>query len=155
MKKPRAGLALVLSLALGQVIAPFAQGQYDKYLTAADVERATGRKGVRQVPRGSAAGAAGDVNFADDSGELILMVQFADGKNFAGLKAKYAKGAVGGLGDQAIEGASMPDMPDNLVAFTKGTRCVVLTAFGDFVNKKVYLSTDQLTSLARVIASRP
>ncbi len=145
--------AVLVCVILGQALPAAAQGAYDKYLSAADVEKASG-KGVRLIPRGSAAGAGGDLNFADDSGEPILMVQFADAKNFAGVKAKYGKGAVPGVGDQAIEGGSMPGMPDNLVAFTKGTHCVVLTAFGDFVGKKLYLTIDQLTSLAKVIASR-
>ncbi len=154
MKKTHGVWVIFLSLCLSAVVTPLAQGQYEKYLTASDVERASGIKGVRQIPRGSVAGAGGDLNFTDDSGELILMVQFADAKDFAGLKANYAKGAVGGVGDQAIQGASMPGMPDNLLAFTKGTRLVVLTAFGDFVNKKTYLTIDQLTTLGRSIAAR-
>ncbi len=147
-------LGILLCLSPGQASTVFAQGSYEKYLAPADVERAAGLKGVRLVPRGSAPGAGGDLNFADDSGELVLMVQFAEARNFAGLKSKYGKAAVSGVGDQAVQGASMPGMPDNLLAFTKGTRCVVLTAFGDFVNKKVYLTIDQLTSLGKVIASR-
>jgi hypothetical protein len=82
------------------------------------------------------------------------MVQFAGTGNFAGFKNKYGKAPVSGVGDQAVQGASMPGMPDNLLAFTRGTHCVVLTAFGDFVSHKVYLTVDQLTALGKVIASR-
>ncbi len=147
-------LTILLYLGLGQALTAFAQSPYEKYLPVADVERITGQKGVRLIARGSAAGAGGDLNFANDAGELVLMVQFADAKNFAGFKNQYGKAAVSGVGDQAIQGGSMPGMPDNLLAFTKGSRCVVLTAFGDFVTKKVYLTIDQLTSLGKVIASR-
>lgn len=154
MKKAHCVWIVLLCVILAPVVPATAQGAYDKYLSAADVEKAGGTKGVRLVARGSVAGAGGDLNFADDSGELILMVQFADAKSFAGLKGKYAKGAVAGVGDQAIQGGSMPGMPDNLVAFTKGPRCVVLTAFGDFINKKVYLTIEELTSLAKTIAAR-
>ncbi len=154
MKRAHCVFAVLLCVGLCQALPVRAQGAYDKYLSAADVEKATGLSGIRLIPRGSAAGAGGDLNFANDAGDLILMVQFAEARNFAGLKAKYGKGAVAGVGDQAIEGGSMPGMPDNLVAFTKGTHCVVLTAFGDFVNKKVYLTIDQLTALAKTIASR-
>ena len=154
MKKAFWVLGILLCLSLGQALTAFAQGSYEKYLTAADVEKVTGVRGVRIIPRGSAAGAGGDLNFADDAGELVLMVQFADARSFAGFKSKYGKTAVSGVGDQAIQGGSMPGMPDNLLAFTKGTHCVVLTAFGDFVTKKVYLTVDQLTSLGKVIASR-
>ena len=146
------GICLYLSLCLATMA--WAQNPYEKYLTGADVEKATGMKGISLVPRGSIAGAAGDLNFADASGELILMVQFTDAKNFAGFKSKFAKGAVSGVGSEAIQGAAMPGMPDNLLAFVKGTHCVVLTAFGDFIKKKVYLTMDQLTALGKLIASR-
>ncbi len=151
MKKLSCVLAIIICGTVGVTL--LAQG-YDKYLTPGDVEKATGLKGVTPVPRGSAAGAGGDLNFANAAGDLMLMVQFADAKNFAGVKAKYGKAAVSGIGDQATAGASMPGMGDNMIAFTKGAHCVVLTAFGDFVNKKVYLTMDQLTAVAKVIASR-
>ncbi len=151
MKKSSWVLAILISATVALTV--LAQG-YDKYLTPADVEKATGLKGVTSVARGSTAGAGGDLNFANAAGDLILMVQFADAKNFAGVKAKYGKAAVSGLGDQATAGASMPGMGDNMVAFTKGAHCVVLTAFGDFVNKKVYLTVDQLTAVGKLIASR-
>jgi hypothetical protein len=154
MRKSSYAFGICLCLSFGMALTAFAQNPYEKYLTGPDVEKVTGMKGVKLTPRGSAAGAGGDLNFADASGELILMVQFTDTKNFGGFKNKYAKGAVSGVGDQAIQGAAMPGMPDNLLAFTKGTRCVVLTAFGDFIKKKVYLTVDQLTALGKLIASR-
>ncbi len=147
-------LSILLFLSLGRASIVFAQGSYEKYLSVADVQKTTGLRGVRLIARGSAPGAGGDLNFADDAGELVLMVQFADARNFASFKNQYGKAAVSGVGDQAIQGGSMPGMPDNLLAFTRGSRCVVLTAFGDFVTKKVYLSIDQLTALGKVIASR-
>jgi hypothetical protein len=154
MKKICLVLGALLYLNLGPALTALAQSPFEKYLTGADIEKATGMKGIKPIPRGSAAGAGGDLNFTDGSGELILMIQFADVKNFAGFKSKYAKGAVSGVGEQAIQGGSMPGMADNLLAFTKGAHCVVLTAFGDFINKKVYLTIDQLTALGKLIASR-
>ncbi len=154
MRKRHRVTGILLSFTLGCASIAFAQGAYEKYVTAADVEKATGMKGVALIPRGSAAGAGGDLNFADDAGELILMVQFADAKNFASFKTKYGKSAVSGVGDQAVEGGSMPGMPDNLLVFTKGAHCIVLTSFGDFVTKRLYLTIDQLTSLGKVIAAR-
>jgi len=141
-------------LSLGLALTAFAQSPYERYLTGADVEKATGIKEISLIPRGSVAGAGGDLNFADASGEVILMVQFTDAKNYAGFKAKYAKGAAAGVGDEAILGAIMPGITDNLLAFKKGTHCVVLTAFADFIKKKVYLTVDQLTALGKLIASR-
>ena len=143
-----------LCLRLGLAVTSLAQDPNEKLLTAADVERVTGMKGIKLVPRGSVAGASGDLNFTDSSGELILMVQFAEARNYAGFKAKYAKGAAVGIGDEAAMGAMIPGMSDNLLAFKKGTRCVILTAFADFVKQKVYLTADQLTALGKLIASR-
>jgi hypothetical protein len=143
-------LCLILCLAANAL----AQEPNEKYLTASDMEKATGLKGINLVPRGSVAGAGGDLNFTDSSGELILMVQFTDARSYAGFKAKYAKGTAAGIGDEAVMGAIVPGMAENLLAFRKGAHCVVLTAFADFVNQRVYLTVDQLTALGRLIASR-
>jgi hypothetical protein len=154
MKKTCRMMRIGLFFIAGLVLVAFAQSQYAKYLTGDDIDKVTGMKGVKLIPRGAVAGAGGDLNFVDASGELILMVQFTDAKNFGGFKNKYTKGTVSGVGDQAIQGAAMPGMPDNLLAFTKGTHCVVLTAFGDFIRKKVYLTVDQLIALGKLITSR-
>ncbi len=143
---------LYLSFALA--VTAFAQNPNEKYLTGADIDKVAGIKGAKLVPRGSAAGASGDLNFADASGELILMVQFTDAKNYESFKNKFPKGAVNGVGDRAVEGANVPGMPPNLLVFTKGTHCVALTAFGDFAKMKLYLTIDQLAALGKLIASR-
>ena len=83
----RAGLGLLLGCCLA--LAAFAQSPDDKYLTGADVDKAVGMKGVKLIPRGSVAGAGGDLNFADASGELILMVQFTDAKSYEAYQKKY------------------------------------------------------------------
>lgn len=154
MRKSSCVFGICLCLCSGLVLAAFAQNPNEKYLTGADIEKVTGMKGVKLIPRGSAAGAAGDLNFADASGELVLMVQLADAKNYDGIQKKYPKGAVSGVGDQATRGAMMPGMSDNLLAFTKGGHCVILTAFGDFIKNKLYLQIDQLIALGKLIASR-
>lgn len=154
MRKSYRLLVLCVCLYFGPALNAWAQNPYEKYLTGADIEKVISMKGVNLIPRGSVAGAGGDLNFVNASGEIILMVQFTEAKNFGGFKDKYAKGAVSGVGDQAVQGSAMPGMPDNLLAFTKGTHCVVLTAFADFIKKKVYLNVDQLTALGKLIASR-
>jgi hypothetical protein len=147
-------LGICFCLNFGLVPVVVAQAPVEKYLAATDIEKVTGMKGVRLIPRGSVAGASGDLNFADASGELVLMVQFTEARNYAGFKSKYAKGAIAGVGEEAIQGAIMPGMPANLLAFRKGTHCVVLTAFADFVKNRVYMTMDQLTELGKLIASR-
>ncbi len=154
MRKSFYTFGICLYLSFGLATAAWAQNPNEKYLTGADIEKVTGMKGITLIARGSVPGAGGDLNFADASGELILMAQFTDAKNFAGFKNKYPNGAVNGVGAEAVQGAAMPGMPDNLLAFTKGTRRVVLTSFGDFIKKKVYLTVDQLTALGKLIASR-
>lgn len=154
MNKLRYTIGLCMSLSFAIAMAAFAQGVAEKYLTGADIEKVAGMKGVKLIPRGSVSGAGGDLNFADASGELILMVQTTDAKNYAGFKSKYAKTPVSGVGDEAIQGAVMPGLPPNLLAFRKGAQCVVLTAFADFVKNRVYLTMDQLTELGKLITSR-
>jgi len=154
MRKSFCAFAVSLCLIIGLAFFAFAQSPYEKYLTGADVDKVIGMKAVKLIPRMSVAGAGGDLNFADASGELILMVQFTDAKSYEGFKSKYAKGAVSGVGEQAIQGAVMPGMPPNLLVFMKGTHCVALTAFADFAKNKVYLTMDQLTALGKLIASR-
>ncbi len=154
MRKSPFGLCVCLCLGGCLAVAAFAQNPNEKYLTGADVDRVAGMKGVKLIPRMSVPGAGGDLNFADAAGELILMVQITDARNFDGFKKKYEKAAIAGVGDQAFQGAIMPGMPDNLLAFTKGSRCCVLTAFGDFAKNRIYLKIDQLAALAKVIASR-
>lgn len=128
---------------------------YEKYLTAADVEGISGLKGVKSIPRNPQIGAGGDLNFSTADDKLIVMVQIVDQNNYEGYKKYFFKSAIDGLGDQAMKGATLQNRPENLVAFTKGNKCVALTVF---VNKddfsKNMLSIEQTSELAKTIASR-
>ncbi len=125
------------------------------YLTAADVEKVSGIKGVISVPRNPNKGAGGDLNFATSDSNLIVMVQIVGESFYGGYKQYYFKSAVQGLGDEAMEGATISGLPVNLVAFRKGPKCVALTVY---VNKddfrKNMLSPEQIISLAKIIESR-
>ena len=131
------------------------QKQSADYITAADVEKVSGFKGVIFVPRNPRIGAGGDLNFATSDSNLIVMVQIVGESFYAGYKQYYFKSAVQGLGDEAMQGATIKGLPVNLVAFRKGPKCVALTVF---VNKnnfsKNMLSPEQIVSLAKVIESR-
>jgi len=131
-------------------------GSFDNYLKTSDLEKATGLKGVKSIAKGSAAGAGGDLNFTTADGTLIVMIQVVGKSNYAGYKKMFFKADMKGLGDQAMEGATVPKQPSNLVAFTKGTECVALMAFGDAASggSKFMLTIAQLTELAKIIASR-
>jgi hypothetical protein len=70
----------------GQTAKP-APSAYEKLLTAADVESATGIKGVKRVASGSVEGAAGDLNFVQADGTMLLMVEFGDDKVFQDVES--------------------------------------------------------------------
>jgi hypothetical protein len=129
---------------------------YASYLTPADVEKVTGRAGMKSIPRNSVSGAGGDLNFTTSDDELALMVQIVAKNNFAQFKQAYFKSAVAGVGDEAFQGGTIASYPPNLVVFAKGETCVALLAFGDAKADKPanLLTTDQMTELAKVIASR-
>ncbi len=131
-------------------------GPFDNHLKISDVEKATGLKGVKSVAKGSATGAGGDLNFATADGNLALMVQIVDKSQYVGFKQYFFKADLNGVGDQAMVGGTVPKSPSNLVVFTKGSRCVALTAFADPASygKKFMLTVAQLTDLAKTIASR-
>ncbi len=129
---------------------------YAGYLTAADVERVTGRPGMKAIDRDPSVGAGGDLNFATRNDETALMVQIVDKSYYAGFKEPYFKSALPGIGDEAFEGGTLPGYPPNIVVFAKGDKCVALTAFGDLKadTPTNLLTTGQLAELARIIASR-
>jgi hypothetical protein len=131
-------------------------GSFDNYLKTSDCEKATGLKGVKSITKGAAAGAGGDLNFTTADGTLIVMIQVVGKSNYAGYKQMFFKADVKGLGDQAMEGTTIPKQPSNVVAFTKGTECVALTAFGDPASggKKNMLTVAQMIELAKIMASR-
>ena len=141
-------LAVVLAGSLG-----YAQG-YEKYLGPADVEKAAGMKGVKAIAKDSQSGAGGDLNFTNADGEIILMVQFTDATNYEKFKKRYGKEAVAGVGDQAVQGTTMPGFPPGFLVFSKAGQCVAITAFPDFAAKKNHLTIDQLVALGKVLASR-
>jgi hypothetical protein len=131
-------------------------GPYDNYLKADDIEKVTGLKGVKSMDKNTSVGAGGDLNFTTADGKLILMIQVEDKGQYAGYKKYYFKSDIKGIGEQAMEGASFPKMPSNLIAFTKGGKCVTLATFVDMASggKKHMLTISQMTTLAITVASR-
>lgn len=129
---------------------------YANYLTADDVVKVTGRAGMKYIDRDPTVGAGGDLNFATSDNETALMVQIVDKSYYAGFKQPYFKSALSGVGDEAFVGAMLPGYPPNIVVFAKGDKCVALSAFGDSKadTPTNLLTTDQLTELAKIIASR-
>ena len=129
---------------------------YAGYLTAADVEKVTGRAGMKYIDRDPTVGAGGDLNFITSDDQSALMVQIVAKSYYAGFKEPYFKSALSGIGDEAFQGAMVPGYPPNLVVFLKGDKCVALTAFADQKSGEMtnIITIEQLTELAKIIDSR-
>lgn len=122
-------------------------------LTAADVTNVAGFT-AKLTPKNPGIGAGGDLNFATADKRLILMVQVVNKSQYVGYKS-FMKAPLKGIGEEALQGATMPGYPNNLVAFIKGFTCVALTVFGDPNNPgKNMLTIEQAIELAKMIASR-
>jgi len=153
----------VLSLALLAAVifvyaAPgvLAQGTpYDKYLTTADIEKATGLTGVKLVPREPRKGAGGHLNFANAKGDLILLASFLSAADFNSYKNApgMVKSQVQGLGDEAFIGPAS-DLPYMLVV-RKADKCLALSTFADPQQPSANrLTMDQLKAVAKVVIGR-
>lgn len=154
------GFILAHSVALGAGTRPAGQTPkpaspaYKKLLTVADVESATSITGLKLVPAGSVEYAAGDLNFAQSDGSMVLMVSFGDAGLFKTWKAQEGNFnvAVKDIGDEAFNG---PKVKAPYVLFVrKGNHAFSLSSFLDTGTGKPLLSQDQLRSLAKTILSR-
>ena len=138
-----------------EVKTPDTHSSYEKFITAADIEKITGLGGVKSIQRDPSRGAGGDLNFVTREDKLIAMIQIVSIVNYEAYKQYYFKDTVNGLGDEAMKGATMKGIPENLLVFKKGDRCIALTSFMNMDDmSKNMLSIDQMTSLAKIMESR-
>jgi hypothetical protein len=152
------GLCLVICLQEGSAMA----GKFDNIVSAADVAKATGLSGVRQVPRQKAVEGitgnkflTGDLNFVRSDNQPILEVQFRPSFAFDEFKGDsgFIKAPVAGLGDEAYTGPSFD--PQTTVNFKKGAYFVaVSTHVNPRDRTRAVLNIDQVIAIARTIASR-
>jgi hypothetical protein len=155
-------LALALCLVIGLHADSAMAGKFDNIISAADVEKATGLSGVKQVPRQKAVDGitknkflTGDINFVRSDGEPILEVQFRPSFAFDQFKGDsgFIKSPVPGLGDEAYTGPAFD--PQTTVNFRKGAYFVaVSTHVAPRDRTKAVLKIDQVIAIARTIASR-
>ena len=134
----------------------YAEGQFDHVINAADVEKLTGLKGVKQVPREKLNKFRnGDLNFVLSDDKPILMIQFRPGYVFAAMKADsgYVKASVPGVGQEAFSSPAFA--PQFSINFLKGNYFAIVTTHVDAKDKtKTVLSMDQLIAIAKVVASK-
>ena len=143
--------ALLLLLAGLSSVLPAVQGQQDKYLSVADVEKVTGLSGIRQVPRN--AEADGDLNFARQDGKIILSVSIYPASAYASAKSSKEgfKSTVKGIGEEAFIGPA-DGPPFSILAFRKGANMVIINT--ELESGSTRLTMEQLTAIAKLMASR-
>jgi hypothetical protein len=130
------------------------ENHYENLLTATDVEKVSGLKGVKYIQRNPHIGAGGDINFAVNDKDVVVMIQIVNKDSYEGYK-QFFKSGIKNLGDEAMQGGTLKGFPDNLVAFKKGDKCVALTVFidkNDF--SKNMLTIDQTIKLAKIIEAK-
>jgi hypothetical protein len=131
-------------------------GEYEKYLTAAEVKEATGFKEVVQKPENGRE----PLKFVNENGSIILTVRFSTAKTYnkaEAVKLQLVKEELKGIGEDAYVGPQ-GDLP-YLLTFKKGSLAVNMT---NFVNAKstktgeasLYLTLDQVKALAKIIAAK-
>src|ERR1051325_2137404 len=132
----------------------------DPRLTVADVEKATGLKGLQQVAPGAATGAGAGLNFATADKKMVLMVNFGPAalyqrakqqKTYAGVPMPLFHADVPGIGDEAFD--SPPGPLQYVLYVRKGANAASFTAY--FVSaKKATLTMDQLKAVAKIAVWR-
>ncbi len=145
-------LAAFLLLAGLSLVLPAGQGQQEKFLSVADVQKLTGLTGIKLVPRN--AEADGDLNFARQDGKIILSVSLYPASAYASAKSSKTgvKSAVQGIGEEAFVGPS-DGPPLYILAFRKGANTIIINTELES-RTSARLTLEQLTAIAKLMASR-
>jgi hypothetical protein len=119
---------------------------YDKYLTAADVEKVSGLKGLTQKVFSH------ELIFSGNK-KLVLDVSFEGAKFYKLYKGTkdYVKGEVAEVGEEAFYGPAAN--PQHILIFRKKDFCVTLYTYRNDPSKTI-LTMDQLIALGKIAASR-
>ncbi len=147
---------MALAIMAGLAATVYAEGQFDHVINAADVEKITGLKGVKQVPREKLNKFRnGDLNFVMSDDKPLLMIQFRPSYVFAAMKADsgYVKASVPGIGEEAFTSPAFD--PQFSVNFLKGKYYAIVTTHVDEKDKtRTVLKMDQLIAIAKLVASK-
>jgi hypothetical protein len=145
-----------LAIMAGLSATVYAEGQFDHVINAADVEKITGLKGVKQVPREKLNKFRnGDLNFVMSNDKPLLMIQFRPSYVFAAMKADsgYVKTSVPGVGEEAFSSPAFD--PQFSINFLKGNYFAIVTTHVDEKDKtKTILKMDQLIAIAKLVATK-
>ena len=142
-----------LAIMAGLSATVYAEGQFDHVITTADVEKLTGLKGVKQVPREKLNKFRnGDLNFVLSDDKPLLMIQFRPGYVFEAMKAD-SKASIPGVGEEAFSSPAFD--PQFSVNFLKGNYYAIVTTHVEEKDKtKTVLNMDQLIAIAKLVASK-
>jgi hypothetical protein len=147
-------MSLAIIAALSATV--YAEGQFDHVINAADVEKITGLKGVKQVPREKLNKFRnGDLNFILSDDKPLIMIQFRPSYVFAAMKADggYVKASIPGVGEEAFSSPAFD--PQFSINFLKGKYYAIVTTHVDAKDKtKTILKMDQLIAIAKLVASK-
>lgn len=140
---------LGIAMFLGANISILAEtATYDKYLTAADVEKVTGLKSLTRKVGGR------ELKFTENN-KMVLNVKFQGAKAYKLNKEtkEYVKGEVAGVGEEAFYGPAAN--PQYVLIFRKKDFCVRIYTYIDTNDpSKTVLTMAQLIALGKIVASR-
>jgi len=127
-------------------------------LTPADVEAVSGLSGLTVVPYDPAIGAAGDVNIADASGQLVALLIVEGPEEWdAWLTDGFTvrEPVTPTIGDESFVGPS-PDVSEAIYifGFIKGDTAILIDTFFDLGGNGTILSSEDLRALAEIVESR-
>jgi hypothetical protein len=126
-----------------------------KLITAEEVAKISGIKGVKVIPQGQTDKATGTLNFANDKGGIFLLVVLGTADNYdSSLDTDTFGEKSSGVGDASFIGpAKTRSKTSNVLVFKKGKDSVALTTFFSGPETTV-LSVKQLKEIGNIIASR-
>ena len=160
-KETLCALLAVILAGAGGVSA--AQSSFETLLTVSDVQKVTGLKGIRLLPRDTSKGRHWDLNFHQQDGAMVVAVGITQGERAPAVwKGKLEELAiiknqggkvikVAGVGDEAFEA----ELAGRSFHFRKGKSAVTVESGekGNFSGVPL-LSSEQIRGLAKIIASR-
>jgi hypothetical protein len=133
-------------------------------VTPADIEKATGLKGVHEVPETAPGAVTGRDNYADATGSVVLWFQTMTRTGFMRAKGQPAKlvsgiqaepalhhSEIAGLGDEAFD--SPDGKTQHAIYVRKGDEAFGLISNLDRTGKP-FITMEQLRSLAKTVVSR-
>ncbi len=137
-------LTLLISFTISPTILGADKDYYSKYLSVAEVEKASGMKGVVAKHNYS-------LHFNNSKGTEILIVRFHKSNTFDTITKDKSWVPYTGIGDKAK--IAIPNMPYT-IAFTKGENMAEVVSMIDPSTMKAYFTVDQLKAICQIIGKR-